>query len=302
MEMQKQIAIRLNQMAEMSQKSTGQQIQPQPQPLIPNPLPPQPLPNSKGFLNAIHDEVRSEDKSKDMDDEKAEQHLYELLLEMAGSKHRGDADSKGLMDFCEEYDNGYKEDEPDQERETEDEWGKETQSNGEKVLFVNTISDGRKDEEEMPTKCEDLGACLVTCKIRGVDIHECLCDPGACREINDSSRLPYPQANTRRKESETSSATGRPFLRTGGFKQNYHDDTFEFSAGKTTERFQIIQKGKDHSLQRDDGRMRGKGSAHAEMIEALVRGWLEKLKGKENVGQEEKEEELEEKCWMEQKS
>ncbi|MED6157165.1 hypothetical protein PIB30_020832 [Stylosanthes scabra] len=55
MEMQNQIAIRLNQIAEMLQKSTSQQIQPQPQAPIPNPLPPQTLPNPKGFLNAIHD-------------------------------------------------------------------------------------------------------------------------------------------------------------------------------------------------------------------------------------------------------
>ncbi|MED6219447.1 hypothetical protein PIB30_035939 [Stylosanthes scabra] len=183
LEMQKQIAITLNQMAEMLQKSTCQQIQPQPQSPIPNPLPPQPLPNPKGFLNVIHDEVRSEGGFEDTDNEEAEQHLYELLLEMAGSKDRGDADSEGLMDFCEEYDSDYKEDEPDQERETENEWGKETQSNDEKLFFVNTIFDERKDEEEMPTKCEDPGACLVTCKIRGVDIHECLCDPWACRNI-----------------------------------------------------------------------------------------------------------------------
>ncbi|MED6208827.1 hypothetical protein PIB30_048809 [Stylosanthes scabra] len=47
MDMQKQIAIRLNQMAEILQKSICQQIQPQPQPPIPNPLSPQPLPNPK---------------------------------------------------------------------------------------------------------------------------------------------------------------------------------------------------------------------------------------------------------------
>ncbi|MED6155744.1 hypothetical protein PIB30_007609 [Stylosanthes scabra] len=61
MEMQNQVAIRLNQIAEILQKSTSQQIQPQPQTPISNPLPPQPLPNPKGFLNAIRDEVGSED-------------------------------------------------------------------------------------------------------------------------------------------------------------------------------------------------------------------------------------------------
>ncbi|MED6194550.1 hypothetical protein PIB30_029577 [Stylosanthes scabra] len=70
----------------------------------------------------------------------------------------------------------------------------------------------------------------------------------------------------------------RPFLKIGGFKQDYYDDTFKFSAGKTTKRFQIIKKRKDHSLQKDDGRMRGKESARTEMIEALAKGWVKMLK------------------------
>ncbi|MED6211211.1 hypothetical protein PIB30_071520 [Stylosanthes scabra] len=125
MEMQNQIAIRLNQIAKMLQKSTSQQIQPQPQAPIPNPPPPQ---ITKGFLNAIHDKVRSEDEFEDTDNEEAEQHLYEQFLKMAKSKGGRDADSEELMDFCEEYGSDYEEDETDQERETEDEWKKKTQN------------------------------------------------------------------------------------------------------------------------------------------------------------------------------
>ncbi|MED6175147.1 hypothetical protein PIB30_075646 [Stylosanthes scabra] len=162
MEMQNQITIRLNHIAKMLQKSTSQPIQHQPQAPIPNPLPPQPLPNPKGFLNAIHDEVRSDDESKDTDNEETEQHLYELLLEMVESKDGRGANNEELMGFCEEYGSAHEDGETDQERETEDEWKKEMKSDKEKFC-INTIFDMRKDE--------DPGACLVTCKIRGVDIH-----------------------------------------------------------------------------------------------------------------------------------
>ncbi|MED6185839.1 hypothetical protein PIB30_060855 [Stylosanthes scabra] len=257
MEMQNQIPIRLNQIAEMLQKSTSQQIQPQPQAPVPDPLPPQPLQTTKGFLNAIHDEVRSEDESENTDNEEAEQHF------------------------------DYEDDEIDQERETEDEWKKETQSDEEKFC-INTISDMRKDKEELPAKCEDPGACLVTCKIRGVDIHECLCDPGASG-ITDNvlvtiGKLTIPvdfhilKPTPKEKKGKPQVLLGIPFLKTRGFEQEYHDDTFKFSAGKTTERFQIVKKRKDHGLQKDDGRMRGKESAQRKMIEALAKGWVKMLK------------------------
>ncbi|MED6181725.1 hypothetical protein PIB30_021995 [Stylosanthes scabra] len=246
----------------------------------------------EGFLNAIHDGIRSEDKSEDTDNEEAEQHLYELLLKMAESKDERGADNVELMDFCEEYGSDHEDDETDQERETEDEWKKETQSNKEKFC-INTISDMRKDEEELPAKCEDPSACLVTCKIRGVDIHEYLCDPRA-------SDFHILKPTPKEKKGKPQVLLGRPFLKIGGFEQDYHDDTFKFSAGKTTERFQIVKKGKDHSLQKDDGRMRGKVSAHIEMIEAMARGWTKMLK--EDIIQKDEEEELEESFCADQKS
>ncbi|MED6149291.1 hypothetical protein PIB30_061014 [Stylosanthes scabra] len=176
MEMQNQITSRLNQIAEMLQKSTSQPIQHQPPTPIPNPLPSQPLPDPKGFLNPIHDEVTSEDESEDTDNEETKQHLYELLLEMVESKDERGADNEELMGFCEEYGSAHEDSETDQEKGTEDEWKKEMQT------------------------------------------------------------------------------------------------------GKTTERFQIVKKGKDHSLQKDDGRMRGKESAQTKMIKALAKGWVKMLK------------------------
>ncbi|MED6121610.1 hypothetical protein PIB30_031827 [Stylosanthes scabra] len=271
MEMQNQIAIRLNQIAEMLQKSTSQQIQLQPQAPIPNPLPPQPLSNPKGFLNAIHDDVGSEDESEDTDNEEAEQHLYELLLKMAESKGGMDANNEELMDFCEEYDSDYEEDESDQERETEDKWKKETQN----------LGPLKKSKEVFST------ADTSIMSIAGI-ADNVLVKIGKLTIPADFHIL---KPTPKEKKGKPQVLLGRPFLKTGGFKQNYHDDTFKFSAEKTTERFQIIKKGKDHSLQKDDGRMRSKESAQTEMIEALAKRWVKMLK-----------EDLEESCCAEQKS
>ncbi|MED6216246.1 hypothetical protein PIB30_005835 [Stylosanthes scabra] len=73
---------------------------------------------------------------------------------MVESEGGRDADNEGLMDFCEEYDSDCEEDEANQGRENEDKWKKEMQSNEEK-FYINTISDIKKDEEELPAKCED---------------------------------------------------------------------------------------------------------------------------------------------------
>ncbi|MED6137017.1 hypothetical protein PIB30_061047 [Stylosanthes scabra] len=75
------------------------------------------------------------------------------------------------------------EEEPEKEVNTE---VVEEETKGE-IFFIATIFSGKKvAETEILIKCEDLSPCLVTCKIRGVDIPECLCDPGACGSV-----MPY---------------------------------------------------------------------------------------------------------------
>ncbi|MED6150507.1 hypothetical protein PIB30_072974 [Stylosanthes scabra] len=64
------------------------------------------------------------------------------------------------------------------EKEVDDEVVEE-ETKGE-TFFIAIIFRGNKVKEtEIPVKCEDPGPCLATCKIRGVDIPECLCDPGS---------------------------------------------------------------------------------------------------------------------------
>ncbi|MED6147103.1 hypothetical protein PIB30_040813 [Stylosanthes scabra] len=158
-EFNKQAMIQLNQLAEMLQKMMSQQVQPQHQlpPAIPNPLPSQPLPNPKGGLSAISDKPRGEEGAEDTDDEEAKQRLYELLLEMTGAKDGEDTDSGEILDFCEEFDSDYKEEESEKKGELEDEWGNEAEAHNDKgeMFFINTVFNEKKDEEELPIKCED---------------------------------------------------------------------------------------------------------------------------------------------------
>ncbi|MED6219021.1 hypothetical protein PIB30_031933 [Stylosanthes scabra] len=155
----------------------NQQVQPQhkPPPAIPCPLPSQPLPNPKGGLNAINDKPESEKEAGDTDSEEAEQQLYELLIDVTGSKDEEDEDIGEILDFCEEFDSDYKEEESEKKK-LADGWGIETEthSDQEEMLSINTIFNKKEDEEELPTKCEDPGPCLVTYKIKGFEIPSCL--------------------------------------------------------------------------------------------------------------------------------
>ncbi|MED6153458.1 hypothetical protein PIB30_102175 [Stylosanthes scabra] len=112
----------------------------------------------------VHNENDEEEDEED-DDE----WLYGLLAELEDS----DDDSDD-----EEF-----EEEP--EKEVDDEEFEE-EPKGETFFIATIFSRNEVKEIEMPVKCEDPDPCLVTSKIRGVDIPECLCDPGACGNV-----MPY---------------------------------------------------------------------------------------------------------------
>ncbi|MED6109490.1 hypothetical protein PIB30_034085 [Stylosanthes scabra] len=159
-ENQKRLDSQLSHITELLHKFTNQPTtNPQPQPSTSSPLPSQPLPNPKGGINIVHNENDEEEDEKD-DDE----WLYGLLAELEDSDDDSD----------------------DEEVEEE--------SKGE-TFFIATIFRGNEVKEtEMPIKCEDPGPCLVTSKIRGVDIPECLCDPGACGKITEIFHVTRPPA------------------------------------------------------------------------------------------------------------
>ncbi|MED6176160.1 hypothetical protein PIB30_085413 [Stylosanthes scabra] len=300
------------------QKMMNQQTQPQhkPPPAIPSPLPSQPLPNPKGGLNAINDKPEIEKEAVDTDNEESEQQLYELLINVTGSK---DEDIGEILDFCEEFDSDYKEEESE-EGELADGWGSEieTQNYQGEMLSINTISDKKGDEEELPTNCEDPGPCLVTCRIKdsrfqtttdvfttancsivsaaGI-VEDVMVKIGRLVILTDFHVIKPPLGERRHPQV----LLGRPFLKTSGFRLTYANDIFTFSSGKTIETFQITPPPKNKNCQ-DDERMRGKEAAQIGMIEALIRELLQKLKEEEGLGKKEKEKKSKEKCRVEQKN
>ncbi|MED6208599.1 hypothetical protein PIB30_046860 [Stylosanthes scabra] len=106
----------------------------------------------------VHNEVIQEEEEEDEEEEGEDDWLYEVLAELASL------------------------DESDDEEEIEKEVVEKKDE--EETFFIATLFSGNKKVEEViPTNCEDLRSCLVTCKIWGVDILECLCGPGACGSV-----------------------------------------------------------------------------------------------------------------------
>ncbi|MED6115579.1 hypothetical protein PIB30_091985, partial [Stylosanthes scabra] len=76
------------------------------------------------------------------------------------------------------------EEEVESETKEEDEKEASEENDKGKTFFIATLfSEGKTMKKEIPVKCDDPGPCTVTCKIRGVDIPDCLCDPRACGNV-----------------------------------------------------------------------------------------------------------------------
>ncbi|MED6152322.1 hypothetical protein PIB30_090833 [Stylosanthes scabra] len=170
-EAQKRTEAQLSHLTELLQRIADQStVNPQAQAQPSSPLPSHPLLNPKGgIVEEEEDEVEDEDDENDW--------LYELPKELANSD---ESDEEEDEDENTEEDN---EDEFVEEGDqTEEEEREEDRDKG-KIFFINTPFKEKRNEEEIPIKCGDLGPCLVTCKIRGENIPDCLCDPGACGNI-----------------------------------------------------------------------------------------------------------------------
>ncbi|MED6165899.1 hypothetical protein PIB30_103973 [Stylosanthes scabra] len=105
-------------------------------------------------------------------------------------------------------------------------------------------------ETELPVKCEDPGPCLVTSRIRGVDIPECLCDPGACGNVMPYALYETLDLRPLKKSKEVFTTVDASIVSVAGiadnvmtarFKLQYDDDTFSLSVGKITEIFHVTR-------------------------------------------------------------
>ncbi|MED6213302.1 hypothetical protein PIB30_091856 [Stylosanthes scabra] len=145
----------------------------------PSPLPSQPLPNLKGGINMVQ-------KGEEEESKKARtEWLLELMAEV--DKLVGSDDEDWLWDDSDEED----EEESDEEEEDVEEEGekeevtrnheeksKATEECG-KLCIATVFEEGKVEGPILPIKCEDP-------KVWGVNIMDCLCDPGACRSV-----MPY---------------------------------------------------------------------------------------------------------------
>ncbi|MED6151632.1 hypothetical protein PIB30_084344 [Stylosanthes scabra] len=176
----------------------------------------------------VHNENDEEEDEED-DDE----WLYGLLAELEDS----DDDSDD-----EEF-----EEEPEKEVDDEE---VEEEPKGETFFIATIFSRNEVKETEMPAKCEDPGPCLVTSKIRGVDIPECLCDPGACGNVMPYALYETLDLGPLKKSKEVFTTVDASIVSVAGIADNvmtarfnlqYDDDTFSLSVGKTTEIFHVTR-------------------------------------------------------------
>ncbi|MED6197471.1 hypothetical protein PIB30_056778 [Stylosanthes scabra] len=142
------------------------------QPSSPNPLPSQPLPNPKGGINMVRKEKGEEDEKEtakldDSDEEKSDEEESDKEEE---DEEEGDEEKEGSV----------------KEEVMEDKSEKEEEDKGE-TFFIATVFRGNQVvKNEIPAKCTDPRPSLITCKIRGVEVRECMCDPGTCGSV-----MPY---------------------------------------------------------------------------------------------------------------
>ncbi|MED6129007.1 hypothetical protein PIB30_103520, partial [Stylosanthes scabra] len=187
-EAQKRTESQLTQLTEMLQRITSQPTQIQsPSPI---PLPSQPLPNPKGGINVFHNKEAEGEKDEDENKEGSVNWWYNLLAQLVDSDDEEDEESEDESEE-EDEDESAKEDSEDESAEEEDQTEEKKSEDEEegcnkRTSFIATLLNNKEIKEEVPVKCEDPGPCLVTCKIKGVEVRECLCDPGAC-----SSVIPY---------------------------------------------------------------------------------------------------------------
>ncbi|MED6184261.1 hypothetical protein PIB30_045782 [Stylosanthes scabra] len=287
-EAQKRTESQLNHLAELLQKIANQSPvnpQVQAQPLVPSPLPSQPLPNPKGGINAVQVEMDNEEEDEAEDEEGENDWLYELLKELENSNEFDDEEEDENIEEESEEES----DEEEEESELAEEEDINDRDKG-KIFFINTLFKEKKNEEEIPIKCEDPGPCLVTCKIRGVSIPDCLCDPWACGNIMpfEIGQLTIPidfhviKPKKVERGGRPQVLLGRPFLKTAEFKLIYYDEIFTFSVGNANEIFHLTPPPKPrkkgiYQLQIDKGKVRERSPKKRKKAVARVK---EKSRGK----------------------
>ncbi|MED6199150.1 hypothetical protein PIB30_073243 [Stylosanthes scabra] len=200
---------------------------------------------------------KEEKKDEDKNKEGSVSWWYNLLAQLVDIDNEEDEESEDESEEKDE-DESAEEDGEDESAGKEDQTEEEEREDEEEVYnertsFIATLFNNKEIKEEVPVKCEDPGPCLVTCRIKGVEVRECPCDPGAC-----SSVMPYElykflkigelliladfyviKSTKGEKGGTPQVLLGRPFLKTAGFKHIYYDEIFTFEVGNVIEIFHL---------------------------------------------------------------
>ncbi|MED6188712.1 hypothetical protein PIB30_088535 [Stylosanthes scabra] len=255
-EKQQRLESQLSHITDMLHKFTNQpNFNVQSQPSTSSPLPSQPLPNPKGGINMVHNEVTQKEEEKEEEKGEDDDWLYELLAELANSD--------------DEDDNEEAEEESEEEADEDDIEG---ETEGETFFIATVFNKNEEAKTEIPVKCEDPGPCLVTCKIRGVDVRECLCDPDASivkvasiakdvlvkvGQLMNPTDFHIIRPTEGEKGGRPQVLLGRSFLKIAGFKLHYVEDVFSLSNMKLNKLLETKEKENECLI---EGRKLKKGS------------------------------------------
>ncbi|MED6164632.1 hypothetical protein PIB30_092096 [Stylosanthes scabra] len=148
-------------------------------------------------------------------------------------------------------------------------------------LCLAMVFEGNKMHKPiLLVKCEDPGPCLVTCEIRGINIKDCLCDPGACASVMPYELYVLLDLGPLKTTKDVFTTADMGIVSIAGIaediQQGRHTETFSFKVGKVeeiyhSERPPALNKKFAHQVQLgSEDKVEGKKSKEAK--ERLERG------------------------------
>ncbi|MED6225237.1 hypothetical protein PIB30_091733 [Stylosanthes scabra] len=227
---------RLNDLTELFRKFASQMAVNNKPPSNSKPFPSQPLPIPKGGINMVQntnddeeeeDSKEEEEDSEEEEEEEDDEWLYDLLAKLAEI----DSDSEDEYEVVEEEEVTEENEEEEMteiiKEATEEEVGNPDK---EEEFFIATVYGGNEENlEDLPEKCVDPGPCFVTCKK--------VLDLGPLKK-KAMKLFIWPTQVRSNNETNPQVHLGRPFLKTAGFKLNFHNETFSREVRNVIEIFQ----------------------------------------------------------------
>ncbi|MED6213648.1 hypothetical protein PIB30_095323 [Stylosanthes scabra] len=263
-EIQRRTAEQIAKLYEMMQDTTNQSTQVPPP--VTNSLPAQPSQNPKSGINALQHKKKKKGRDVGVEEKRSYNIWYNLIAQLADSV---DEEGESEVESDEECSGESGEDKIEtQEREKEDGDSQseeesdvedeikdvEVDDQQDKPFFIATLFNNKRVKEEIPAKCEDHGPCLKTEEIfTNVDA-SVVSVVGIAEDVKkDNGGTPQV-------------LLGRPFLKSGGFKLNYHDEIFTFEVGNTIEIFHFDDSSEPekkglHQLKNDNKKKKKKRMA-----------------------------------------